>query len=140
MGLTTETPWNSLSPLKNEWEARNVWTKILLIFNITNPVGLGIDISGTTAEVWKTYMSSYETASDMTKQNAEQKLQNLTFSDRNDFQNHITIMRNKLTSEGSQNRHYRQKLQDHFIKLTFKFLGPSCCIPIQRYSNYKYGD
>jgi len=33
----------------------------------------------------------------MARQNAEQELRNLTFSDREDFQNHITIMWNKLS-------------------------------------------
>jgi len=32
----------------------------------------------------------------MTRQNIEQELYNLTFSDRDDFQNYITIMQNKL--------------------------------------------
>ena len=33
----------------------------------------------------------------MARQNIEQELHNLTFSDRDDFQNHITIMQNKLS-------------------------------------------
>jgi len=33
----------------------------------------------------------------MARQNSEQELQNLTFSDGNDFQAHITIMQNKLS-------------------------------------------
>jgi len=33
----------------------------------------------------------------MTRQNIEQELHNLTFSDENDFQNHVTIMQNKLS-------------------------------------------
>jgi len=92
---TTETPWNSPNPSGDEWDARNAWTKILITFNTKNPVGLGININGTAAEAWKIYKDSYETTSDMARQNIEQELCNLTFSDGDDFQNHVTIMRNK---------------------------------------------
>jgi len=74
-----ETPWNLLLPTIDEWEARNAWTKILLTFNTKNPVGLGINISGTAAEAWETYKSGYEATSDMARQNAKQELRNLAF-------------------------------------------------------------
>jgi len=94
---TTETPRNSPNSSRDEWDARNAWTKILITFNTKNPVRLGININSTAAEAWKTYKDSYETTSDMTRQNIEQELRNLTFSDEDDFQNHITIMQNKLS-------------------------------------------
>jgi len=87
-----KTLWNSPNPTGDEWEIRNAWTKILLTFNTKNPVGLGIDINGTAANAWKTYKSGYEAASDIARQNAEQELRNLTYSEGNDFPNHITIM------------------------------------------------
>jgi len=62
-----------------------------------NLVGLGINISGTAAEALETYKLGYEAASDMARQNAEQELQNIIFSNREDFQNYITIMENKLS-------------------------------------------
>jgi len=89
---TTKTPWNSPNPSGDEWNVRNAWTKILIIFNTKNPVGLGININGTAAEAWKTYKDSYETISDMARQNIEQELHNLTFSDGDNFQNYVTIM------------------------------------------------
>jgi len=92
-----ETPWNSLNSTTDEWEIRNAWTKILLTFNTKNPVGLGIDVNGSAADAWRSYKASYEAASDMARQNAEQELRNLTFSEGDDFQTHVTIMRNKLS-------------------------------------------
>ena len=94
---TTKTSWNSLNPSGDKWDTRNAWTKILITFNTKNPVRLGININGTAAEAWKTYKDSYETTSDMARQNIEQELRNLTFSNGDDFQNHIIIMRNKLS-------------------------------------------
>jgi len=92
-----ETPWNSPNLSEVKWEARNAWTKIFLTFNTKNLVRLGINIKGTAADTWKTYMDGYETTSDMARQNIEQELRNLTFSDGDDFPNHITIMCNKLS-------------------------------------------
>jgi len=42
-------------------------------------------------------MDGYETTSDIARQNIEQELWNLTFSDGDNFPNHITIICNKLS-------------------------------------------
>jgi len=94
---SSEMSWNSPNPSDNEWEIRNAWTKIFLTFNTKNPIGLGINVNGIAADAWKTYKSGYEIASDMARQNAEQELWNLTFSDEDDFQNHVTIIQTKLS-------------------------------------------
>ena len=71
-----ETPWDSLSPFTAEWNIRNAWAEGLLIYNINikNPIGLGIDIAGTAADAWQSYIKGYEVTSDMARQNAKQKL------------------------------------------------------------------
>ncbi|EKM78898.1 hypothetical protein AGABI1DRAFT_40834, partial [Agaricus bisporus var. burnettii JB137-S8] len=48
-----ETSWESTTPSPSEWRVRNAWTMGLLIYNTNDPVGLGINISGTAAEAWK---------------------------------------------------------------------------------------
>jgi len=67
----------------------------LLLINTKNPAGLGIDIDGTAAEAWTLYINTYEKASDMARLNAEQILQNSTYSDCIDFNDFIINMRNK---------------------------------------------
>jgi len=57
-----------------EWIIRDAWTMGLLIFNTKNPVGLGINIDGTAAKAWTSYIDTYEKASNMTQLNAEQNL------------------------------------------------------------------
>ncbi|KAF9439759.1 hypothetical protein P691DRAFT_644909, partial [Macrolepiota fuliginosa MF-IS2] len=54
--LPTDTPWDSATPSAGEWKVRNVWSKSLLVFNTCNPVGLGINISGTAEGAWKSYL------------------------------------------------------------------------------------
>jgi hypothetical protein len=46
-----ETPWESAFPSPAEWRVCNAWALGLLVYNTTDPVGLGIDISGTAADV-----------------------------------------------------------------------------------------
>jgi len=91
-----ETPWHSPNPSPAEWKTRNAWTKDLLIFNTKNPTGLGIDTSGSAADTWKSYISGYGSPSPMARWNAERELRNLTYSDGDDFPNHIANLRNKL--------------------------------------------
>jgi hypothetical protein len=38
---TTKSPWESLTPSTSEWKVWNAWTMGLLIYNTSNPVGLG---------------------------------------------------------------------------------------------------
>jgi len=47
---SNEMPWDSLNPFTAEWNIRNAWAEVLLIYNIKNPIGLGIDIAGTAAD------------------------------------------------------------------------------------------
>jgi len=46
----------------------------LLIYNTTDLLGLGININGTAAEAWKSYLDTYNTPSEVALANAEQEL------------------------------------------------------------------
>jgi len=37
-----ETKWQSLIPLEEEWDSHDNWVRGLLLYNIKNPIGLGI--------------------------------------------------------------------------------------------------
>jgi len=93
--ITTETNWESLTPIENEWKTRNIWTMALLIYNTKNPIGLGIYMEESAAEAWKSYKDIYEVASNMVHQNVEQDLHTIIYSDNNDFPMFIANMRNK---------------------------------------------
>jgi len=53
----------------------------LLIYNTTDPLGLGININGTAAEAWKSYLDTYNTPFEVALANAEQELRNMTYID-----------------------------------------------------------
>ncbi|KAF9439650.1 hypothetical protein P691DRAFT_648490, partial [Macrolepiota fuliginosa MF-IS2] len=86
------TPWDSLTPSAGEWRVQNMWAKGLLVYNTKNPIGLGINILGTVAEAWTSYTKAYKTSSDIAHQKAEQELHNTTYSDNDDFPNHIAFL------------------------------------------------
>jgi len=93
--VPTETLWDSETPSLKKWKARDAWTLGLLLFNTKNPTGLGINIDSTAAEAWTSYINTYEKASNMARLHAEQILQNLTYSDRTDFNDFIINMWSK---------------------------------------------
>lgn len=69
-----DTSWESLNLTKAEWKACNAWAKGLLIFNTKNPIGLGINMGGTAAKAWRSYVEVYEAGSDLAVANAEMEL------------------------------------------------------------------
>jgi len=46
----------------------------LLIYNTTDPLGLGININGTAVKAWKSYLDTYNMLSEVTLANVEQEL------------------------------------------------------------------
>jgi len=69
----------------------------LLIYNTTDPLGLGININGTAAEVWKSYLDTYNMLSEVALANAEQELRNMIYIDGQDFTAFISQLRTKWT-------------------------------------------
>ena len=70
----------------------------LLSINTKNLAGLGININGTAAEAWTSHINTYKKASNMVWLNAEQILQNSTYSDHIDFNDFIINMHNKWSN------------------------------------------
>lgn len=94
----TETPWESTTPTSSEWRVRNTWAMGLLIYNTTDPVGLGINIHGTAADAWKSYIDTYQIASEVAVLNAELDLRNMAYTDGQDFVEFISRIRTKWSN------------------------------------------
>jgi len=88
----TKTPWSFTSLSLEEWTNRDTWTMGLLLFNTKDAVGRGINIDGTAAEAWQSYIDIYENASAMARQNAMQDLRNTLYTDHTDFDLFITTL------------------------------------------------
>lgn len=96
--ITSETSWESTTPSPSEWKVRNAWAMGLLIYNTNDPVGLGINIHGSAADAWSSYVDTYEVASEIAVLNAELILRNTTYADGQDFVEFITQMRTKWSN------------------------------------------
>lgn len=90
-----DTPWDLLYPSQAEWKICNAWAKGLLVYNTKDPIGLGIVLSGTATEAWKSYKDQYAKVSEMAILNAERDLREITYSDNHDFLEHIAALRTK---------------------------------------------
>ncbi|KXN88952.1 hypothetical protein AN958_06514 [Leucoagaricus sp. SymC.cos] len=86
---TVDTPWYSTIPSPSEWKAQNAWSKGLIIYNIRNPVGLGINIMGTVAGAWSSLTSIYDKTTELALLYAQDELQGLRYHDGDNFPNHI---------------------------------------------------
>jgi hypothetical protein len=100
---TTTTPiveisWESTNPSATEWRVWNAWAKGLLIYNTTNPIGLGINIHGSAADAWKSYVDTYQVASEMALINAKQDLRNMTYADGDDFVEFLSKLHTKWSN------------------------------------------
>ena len=60
-----ETPWYSTQPTAEEWCVCNAWTKGLILFNTRGPIGLGVIMDGTAAEMWKSLTDLYDRLSEL---------------------------------------------------------------------------
>jgi len=69
----------------------------LLIYNTTDPLGLGININRIAAEAWKSYLDTYNTPSEVALANVEQELRNMTYIDGQDFTAFISQLHTKWT-------------------------------------------
>jgi len=67
----------------------------LLLFNTKDAIGQGINIDGTAAEAWQSYIDIYKNMSAMVRQNAIQDLCNTLYIDHTDF-NLVRKLNSKL--------------------------------------------
>ena len=67
----------------------------LLIYNTTDPLRLRININGTAAEAWKSYLNTYNMPAEVALANTEQELQNMMYINRQYFTTFISQLRTK---------------------------------------------
>lgn len=96
--LPPETPWESTTPTPSEWRVCNAWAMGLLIYNTNDAIGLGINIHGTATEAWKSYVDTYNVASEIAILNAELILHNSIYTDGQDFIEFISQMRTRWSN------------------------------------------
>jgi len=92
---------------------------MLLLFNTKGPTGLGIDITGTAADTWVSYVATYEVASSIEQLNTKKILRAITLDESRDFTAHITLLQNKLFYARSVGAEISKK---NFIAIIFNSL------------------
>ena len=91
------TPWTSRAPSEDEWEICDTWMMGLLIYNVKNPVGLGVRMEGTAAEAWKSLTDQYHVMSKLALVNAQRELHMTILNEGGDLLAHISDLRTKWT-------------------------------------------
>lgn len=49
----------------NEWQQQNMYTRIMIILNVINPIEAGVKLDGTSAEAWMSLTMLHDTKSDL---------------------------------------------------------------------------
>jgi len=88
-----------------------------LIYNITDLLGLGININGIAVEAWKSYLDTYNMLSKVTLANVEQELWNMMYIDEQNFTVFISQLCTKWTIA------IVLGIQDNFVELFSSVLG-----------------
>jgi len=88
--------WYSKIPSLEEWEVCDAWALALLIFNISNPIALGVRTSRMAAEAWTSLIENYEVTTDMGTVAAEEDLCSTKYEEGQDLDLHIKTLREKL--------------------------------------------
>ena len=57
--------WGLKRPSQDEWEQRNAYAQGLISLNIKNPIGHGVNLSGTAAEAWKSLTDIQDKVTDI---------------------------------------------------------------------------
>ena len=68
------TYWGSKTLTLDDWQQCNAYTKEMIILNVKNPIGHGVQINGTTAKAWKSLIDIQDAVSDIGGINADMKL------------------------------------------------------------------
>jgi hypothetical protein len=92
------TLWHSLNPSLDEWIVRDAWATGLLLYNCTNPVGLGMVSDKTAAEAWTSLKNLYGAQSTLFAVNAQRDLRNTMLTDGGDLTAHIADLRTKWSA------------------------------------------
>ena len=94
----------------------------LLIYNIKNPVGLGVRMEGSAADAWKSLTDQYHVTSELALVNAQRKLCMTILNEGGDLLAHISDLHTKWTKANTAGA----KIEDtHFCIILLSSLPTS---------------
>ncbi|KAF5377741.1 hypothetical protein D9757_009387 [Collybiopsis confluens] len=93
---TTPTVIYSTTPLPEEWVARNAITSSIIITNIVDPVGLGVDESKDSPAIWNALVQKFERRNEQKIHLADSALRKCSYKSESTMEEHEKRMRNLL--------------------------------------------
>ncbi|KAG6807209.1 hypothetical protein H0H92_008400 [Tricholoma furcatifolium] len=101
---TMPTEWWDTNPSAQEWRVRNAWTMALMVYNMKNPVGMGINMAGSAAQAWALLKEMYANVNDLSAVAAENALRTTKYADGTDFPEHVADLRLKWRGAVEEDR------------------------------------
>lgn len=90
---TPPTYWGSSNPSLDEWEQRDAYAQGMMTGNLKNAVGLGVNTTGTAHQTWDSLAKTRDAKSDLGLIIAQQNLRTIRYSDSDDLEAHIKLLR-----------------------------------------------
>jgi gag-polypeptide of LTR copia-type len=89
------TPIYSTTPTLDEWNFRDQLTRGHITLNCTDVASLGVIITGTARDAWKSIESEWGKSTDMRRSHAQEALNRTEYMEGNDVQDHIKLLRTR---------------------------------------------
>lgn len=89
------TPVYSSNPSRDEWDFRNRLARSMVVLNVADPIGLGVNNTGTAKEAWDSIINEYGKKTEMRLSEAKRALGNRKYIEGEDIEEFVKDMRTK---------------------------------------------
>ena len=90
--VTPTAYWGSKSPSQDEWEQCNAYVQGLIMLNVKNPIGHGVNLTSTAAESWKSLTDIQGKVTDIGRLAARNSLWSIHHTKGNDLDTHFCLL------------------------------------------------
>jgi gag-polypeptide of LTR copia-type len=87
--VTPTVYWGLKSPSQDEWEQRNAYAQGLITLNVKNPIGHGVNLTGTAADSWKSLTDIQDKVTDIGRLAAGNSLRSIRHIEGNNLDTHF---------------------------------------------------
>lgn len=85
--------WGSTSPTVDEWMQRDAYTYGMIVLNVKNIIGHGVETEGTAAQAWTSLTSVKDAVSDIGLLHAERAIRAIRYTNGTDLSEHFSNLR-----------------------------------------------
>ncbi|KAG6870455.1 hypothetical protein C0992_013330 [Termitomyces sp. T32_za158] len=86
---TSTTWWGASNPTPDEWKQWDAYARSMIILNVINPIGAGVNLDGTAAQAWESLTKIHNARTDLGLLQAEEELNSIKYRDGANIESHF---------------------------------------------------